>query len=107
QQARARRIVKDQIRIVNLHEAEECVNPECPSFLVGYTIKSRDQHAAAAIAIIGPRRPYHPISRLSLHSPEPSLTVPPLRTPASRWIEIPTLKIHMLIPWERPSVRGL
>lgn len=52
-QARARRLVNGKVKFVNLHDAVECINPECPSVKQGYTVKPRDAHAAAAIAIAG------------------------------------------------------
>ncbi|KAF9106577.1 hypothetical protein BGX27_009105, partial [Mortierella sp. AM989] len=51
--ASSRRIVNSHIRTVSVNGALECVNPDCVSFLVGYTIKSRDAHSAVAIALAG------------------------------------------------------
>jgi hypothetical protein len=51
--ARSRRMVKGKSKMVRVHGALECINPACPSFKEGYTIKARDPHAATAIAIAG------------------------------------------------------
>ncbi|KAG0253317.1 hypothetical protein BG011_006429 [Mortierella polycephala] len=51
--ARSRRMIKGKSKMVRVHGALECINPACPSFKEGYTIKARDPHAAAAIAIAG------------------------------------------------------
>lgn len=51
--ARSRRIVGGKIKTVKVHGALECENTECESYKFGYTIKPRDPHAAAAIAISG------------------------------------------------------
>jgi hypothetical protein len=51
--ARSRRLVKGNIKLVKVHGAVECVNPDCISFRCGYTIKSRDPHAATCIALAG------------------------------------------------------
>jgi hypothetical protein len=70
QLARSRRLVGGKIKVVKVHGAVECVNPGCPSFKCGYTIKPRDPHAAVCIAIAGasnllssPRTTLPPFSR--------------------------------------------
>ncbi|KAG0316592.1 hypothetical protein BGZ99_006812 [Dissophora globulifera] len=44
------RIVNGPIRTFRLNGSVECVDPQCLSFKVGYTIKARDTHSAATIA---------------------------------------------------------
>ncbi|KAF9557900.1 hypothetical protein EC968_007395 [Mortierella alpina] len=51
--ARARRIVKGQIKFVRVHGAVECTNAKCVSFKRHYSIRPRDTNAAAAIAVVG------------------------------------------------------
>lgn len=70
QMARSRRLINGEIKTVRVHGALECINPACPSFQEGYTIKPRDPHAAVAIALAGisalsnPQRiPIAPFSR--------------------------------------------
>lgn len=52
-QAKARRLVDGKVKTLRLNGAVECLNPRCPSRKHRYTIRSRDPHAAAAIAIAG------------------------------------------------------
>ncbi|KAF9109796.1 hypothetical protein BGX27_007170 [Mortierella sp. AM989] len=52
-QARSRRLVHGEMKSVSVHGTVECVNPDCMSFRVGYTIKARDTHSAVAIAVSG------------------------------------------------------
>ncbi|KAF9948128.1 hypothetical protein BGZ72_009918 [Mortierella alpina] len=53
QLATGRRLVKGQVKMVKIHGTVECVNEECLSFKAGYTMKSRDPHAALAIGLSG------------------------------------------------------
>ncbi|KAK3821191.1 MAG: hypothetical protein J3Q66DRAFT_280018 [Benniella sp.] len=52
-QARYRRTINGEERIVSVHGAMECQNPDCPSFLQGRSIKPRDVNAAMNIAMAG------------------------------------------------------
>ncbi|KAK3822905.1 MAG: hypothetical protein J3Q66DRAFT_424384, partial [Benniella sp.] len=52
-QAHARRMINGKVKVVRLHDAVECINPDCPSVGEGFAIKPRDAHAAVAIAIAG------------------------------------------------------
>ncbi|KAI8363414.1 hypothetical protein B0O80DRAFT_372813, partial [Mortierella sp. GBAus27b] len=51
--ARSRRIIQGKEKMVRVHGALECSNPNCPAFREGYTIRPRDAHAAVAIALAG------------------------------------------------------
>ncbi|KAF9578965.1 hypothetical protein BGW38_004979 [Lunasporangiospora selenospora] len=51
--ARARRVIRGEVKTVKVHGAVECVNPKCPSLKCGYSIRPRDVHSAVAIAIAG------------------------------------------------------
>lgn len=61
-QARARRVdrINKTIKTVTVNGTVECVNPNCISFTCGYTIKSRDPHAAVGIAIAGASPHFEP-----------------------------------------------
>ncbi|KAI8356335.1 hypothetical protein B0O80DRAFT_24618 [Mortierella sp. GBAus27b] len=69
--ARSRRIIQGKEKMVRVHGALECSNPNCPAFREGYTIRPRDAHAAVAIALAGvsalkhpQRKPLQPFSRV-------------------------------------------
>ncbi|KAK3812149.1 MAG: hypothetical protein J3Q66DRAFT_263672, partial [Benniella sp.] len=51
--ARSRRIIRGETKLVNVHGAVECTNPDCISFTCGYTTKARDVYSAAAILLAG------------------------------------------------------
>ncbi|KAF9951883.1 hypothetical protein BGZ72_006681 [Mortierella alpina] len=53
EQARGRRMIHGQDKMVKVHGTLECTNRACPSVQIGYTMKSRDPHAALAIALAG------------------------------------------------------
>ncbi|CAO3564588.1 unnamed protein product [Mortierella alpina] len=74
-QARGRRIIHGQEKMVKVHGALECTNRACPSVQIGYTIKARDPHAALAIALAGApslrsptRRRLGPFSRYAIEN---------------------------------------
>ncbi|KAI8345659.1 hypothetical protein B0O80DRAFT_472500 [Mortierella sp. GBAus27b] len=51
--AKATRTINGGTKTRRLNGSVECYNPGCPSRSVRYTIKARDPHAAAAIALAG------------------------------------------------------
>ncbi|GJJ74279.1 hypothetical protein EMPS_06637 [Entomortierella parvispora] len=50
---RARRNKNGVMRLVRVHGAIQCTNPDCPSFKVGYADRGRDTNAAVNIALAG------------------------------------------------------
>ena len=72
---RARRIVRENERVVRLHGAIECVHPKCPARRIKYTTRGRDANAAANIALSGAsiilssdRQPLPPFHRNANHT---------------------------------------
>src|SRR5690349_4281407 len=49
----ARSLVGGIIKTTKVNGTVKCVNPDCPSFRVGYTMKARDTHSAMAILVAG------------------------------------------------------
>jgi len=74
--ARGRRIRKGEAKLVRVHGAIECINPDCISARCGYGHRPRDSNAALNIALIG-----HTV----LTSPTRQ-TLPPFTNNQHRWL---------------------
>lgn len=103
-QARARRLVNGKVKSVRIHDAIECINPECPSVMQGYTVKPRDAHAAAAIAIAGASTLLDP-SRKTL-PPFSRNTIPPSRNATIYQLQSSTGSLVKLSTGKSPVMRA-
>ncbi|GJJ75259.1 hypothetical protein EMPS_07617 [Entomortierella parvispora] len=75
--ARARRKKDGEMRLVRVHGAIECTNPDCESYKVGYTQRGRDTNAAVNIALAG--------YVLVTSDPEDRATLPPFDPKRPTW----------------------